>query len=240
MKNDSNRIIIAGKLKIKGWHNKACEVLDTGGVSTCIHCQSNNLLQKIMDIQEPLSCAVRARSDGDWRESSHKQKLEIRGEYSNSLTSVAKDSYVIEPCIFRPKRTEEEKRRRHSEGDTGAKFASKYMEPINDGCSNTISTITKDNILMENQKIKDKPEGKGWLWSEEKQKWVKYRIRKLTARECFRLMGVRDTDTDKIKSAGISESQQYKMAGNSIVVDVMYYIFKNLFTDTEKPADTLF
>jgi len=93
---------------------------------------------------------------------------------------------------------------------------------------------------MENQKIKDKPEGKGWLWSEEKQKWVKYRIRKLTARECFRLMGVRDTDTDKIKNAGISESQQYKMAGNSIVVDVMYYIFKNLFTDTEKPADTLF
>lgn len=56
-----------------------------------------------------------------------------------------------------------------------------------------------------------------------------YRIRKLTPRECFRLMGVSESDIDKIQSAGISKTQQYKMAGNSIVVDVLYYIFKNLF-----------
>lgn len=56
-------------------------------------------------------------------------------------------------------------------------------------------------------------------------------IRKLTPRECFRLMGVSETDIDKIQSAGISNSQQYKMAGNSIVVDVLYYIFKNLFIE---------
>ena len=30
-----------------GWHRKACEVLNTDGISTCIHTQSNNLLQKI-------------------------------------------------------------------------------------------------------------------------------------------------------------------------------------------------
>ena len=58
-----------------------------------------------------------------------------------------------------------------------------------------------------------------------------YRIRKLTPRECFRLMGVSETDIDKIQSEGISNSQQYKMAGNSIVVDVLYYIFKNLFIE---------
>lgn len=57
----------------------------------------------------------------------------------------------------------------------------------------------------------------------------KYRIRKLTERECFRLMGVSDSDIDKIQSAGISKTQQYKLAGNSIVVDVLYYIFANLF-----------
>ena len=61
-----------------------------------------------------------------------------------------------------------------------------------------------------------------------------YRIRKITPRECFRLMGVSETDIDKIQFAGISKSQQYKMAGNSIVVDVLYYIFKNLFI--EKPS----
>ena len=57
------------------------------------------------------------------------------------------------------------------------------------------------------------------------------RIRKLTPRECFRLMGMRDDDIDKIQRAGISNTQQYKMAGNSIVVDVLEAIFRNLFLD---------
>ena len=56
-----------------------------------------------------------------------------------------------------------------------------------------------------------------------------FKIRKLTPRECFRLMGMRDDDISKIQSTGISNSQQYKMAGNSIVVDVLEAIFKNLF-----------
>jgi DNA (cytosine-5)-methyltransferase 1 len=60
------------------------------------------------------------------------------------------------------------------------------------------------------------------------------RIRKLTPREYFRLMGVDDADIDTIQSAGISNSQQYKMAGNSIVVDVLYHIFRQAFCE-EKP-----
>lgn len=87
-----------------------------------------------------------------------------------------------------------------------------------------------------------------------------YRIRKLTPRECFRLMGVSDADIDKIQAypfhqliehpsyskeeilAGmteaekrakmkdiVSESQQYKMAGNSIVVQVLEGIFTQMF-----------
>ena len=55
-----------------------------------------------------------------------------------------------------------------------------------------------------------------------------FRIRKLTPRECFRLMGMRDDDIDKIQQAGISNTQQYKMAGNSIVVNVLEAIFKEL------------
>lgn len=64
-----------------------------------------------------------------------------------------------------------------------------------------------------------------------------YRIRKLTSRECFRLMGVSDEDVDKIKASGISESQQYKMAGNSIVVQVLEGIFTQMF---RKDSDCLF
>lgn len=85
-----------------------------------------------------------------------------------------------------------------------------------------------------------------------------YRIRKLTPKECLRLMAVSDADIDLIqhypcvpdgsggwvipegmteasaKQLKISESQQYKMAGNSIVVKVLEGIFTQLFrADTD-------
>ena len=76
-----------------------------------------------------------------------------------------------------------------------------------------------------------------------------YAIRKLTPKECFRLMGVRDNIIGTMQSSNaqaterlpdwkgkgkpedmaISASQQYKQAGNSIVVDVLAYIYEQLF-----------
>ena len=53
------------------------------------------------------------------------------------------------------------------------------------------------------------------------------RIRKLTPKECWRLMGFDDTDFDKAAHHN-SNTQLYKQAGNSIVVDVLYYIFKEM------------
>lgn len=61
---------------------------------------------------------------------------------------------------------------------------------------------------------------------------VAMRIRKLTPRECFRLMGVDDRDIDKIQASGVSNSGQYKLAGNSIVVDVLYHLFRKLLVET--------
>ena len=63
-----------------------------------------------------------------------------------------------------------------------------------------------------------------------------YRIRKLTPRECWRLMGVRDEQFDRL--SGISNSQLYKLAGNAIVVDVLMGIFKNMFVE-EEPEFTI-
>lgn len=88
------------------------------------------------------------------------------------------------------------------------------IEPRKDNLTNTITTVQKDNPVSNNN----------------------IRIRKLTPRECFRLMGVDDADIDKIQAAGISNSQQYKMAGNSIVVDVLYHIFANMFLTEEDRA----
>lgn len=77
---------------------------------------------------------------------------------------------------------------------------------------------------------------------------IRFRIRKLTPRECFRLMGVRDDridqlletevvpakkgSTEMVERLKISKSQLYKCAGNSIVVDCMMYLFENLLYPT--------
>lgn len=53
-------------------------------------------------------------------------------------------------------------------------------------------------------------------------------IRRLTPRECLRLMDVSDGDIDKIQAVGISDTQQYKLAGNSIVKAPMMGIFRNM------------
>lgn len=98
--------------------------------------------------------------------------------------------------------------------------------PRTDGVSNTLSTSVKDNILavpelrMENGCMVDK-EGQ------------RYRIRKLTPTECFRLMDVEDEDIEKMKQAGIAKTNLYKLAGNSIVVSCMYHIFRKLFIEKE-------
>lgn len=56
-----------------------------------------------------------------------------------------------------------------------------------------------------------------------------YRIRRLTPRETWRLMDFTDEQFDKAKNAGLSNSQLYKQAGNSIVVGVLEQIMSNLY-----------
>lgn len=58
---------------------------------------------------------------------------------------------------------------------------------------------------------------------------AKYRIRKLTEIECWKLMGFTVEDANKVKAIGMSKTQMYKQAGNSIVVKVLEAIFKELF-----------
>jgi DNA (cytosine-5)-methyltransferase 1 len=57
---------------------------------------------------------------------------------------------------------------------------------------------------------------------------TRYRIRKLTPRECFRLQGFPDSEFDKLVEAGISNSQLYKLAGNAVTVNVIEEIGKRL------------
>ena len=81
------------------------------------------------------------------------------------------------------------------------------LELRKDDVSNTLTTFDKDNVIVSLPPL---------------------RIRKLTPKECWRLMGFDDEDHDKVERAGISNAQRYKMAGNSIVVNVVEKILKNL------------
>ena len=56
-----------------------------------------------------------------------------------------------------------------------------------------------------------------------------HRIRKLTPKECWRLMGFEDKDVDNAIAIGMSNAQLYKQAGNSICVPVLEHIFKMMF-----------
>ena len=73
--------------------------------------------------------------------------------------------------------------------------------------SNALTTVQKDSLVAEHSP---------------------FRIRKLTPLECWRLMGFTDGDCNKVKGAGISNTQLYKMAGNSICVSVLQAIFNQL------------
>lgn len=81
------------------------------------------------------------------------------------------------------------------------------LEFNHNGCTNTLTSVQKDNYVFETNNI---------------------RIRKLTPRECFRLMGFSDNAFDAAEEV-VSNTQLYKQAGNSIVVDVLYYIFVELY-----------
>jgi len=114
------------------------------------------------------------------------------------------------------------------------------LEIHDDGISNSLTSVAKDSLVM----------------SEEN---YEYRIRKLTPMECFKLMGFSEEDylaarlgdrekarklmaeyepdrhlemmqlAESKEMTNVSSTQLYKQAGNSIVVDVLYYIYKQLY-----------
>lgn len=68
----------------------------------------------------------------------------------------------------------------------------------------------------------------------EKIRHKRYRIRKLTPLECYRLMGVSDENAKKMLDVN-SNTQCYKQAGNSIVVPVLMALFSQMNIDGVRP-----
>lgn len=106
-------------------------------------------------VVEPLSCAMRGRNVDNPSDRTvgipTEQRLEIGSEVANCLTSVQKDSMVIEPCILTPVRTEKAKELRRQGIET---HSNRELMPRVDNVSNTITTVQKDNLLQEPIKIR--------------------------------------------------------------------------------------
>jgi DNA (cytosine-5)-methyltransferase 1 len=113
------------------------------------------------------------------------------------------------------------------------------------GTSNCLTSVQKDNMILESvlaideQNMSVRKEAFGTLTTDgsspkhnNRVMINQYRIRKLTPRECGRLMGVSDEDIDKMAAVN-SNTQLYKQFGNSIVVDVMCAMFRNLNIEQE-------
>lgn len=81
------------------------------------------------------------------------------------------------------------------------------LEPNSQGICNTLTSVQKDNMVLE--------------------KGAQYRIRKLTPKECWRLMAFKDEDFHKAEAVN-SNTQLYKQAGNSIVVSVLEAVFRQM------------
>lgn len=102
------------------------------------------------------------------------------------------------------------------------------VEPVNPMPDGTCRTI-KNQYYKTSQANFERSTTFGATWVQDG-----LAIRKLTPKECFRLMGFDDSDVDLLMQNGISNTQLYKMAGNSIVVNVLEFIFCQIFDDSNK------
>lgn len=127
------------------------------GVSRCLKASMHDAS---VCLREPIGAAIRTRCKGEWiKGEKHTPKVEFGKNVANSLTSVSKDSLVVE---------------------------------------------------------------------------TRLRIRRLTPRECFRLMDVDEEYIDRMLESGVSKSSLQKAAGNSIVVACMERILEELWFPESK------
>lgn len=173
-------------------------VVQKGMIQT-IKCNGN-------DLGVVVAAAKRGRGEG-W-----KQQIEVSDrEYANAITTATKDSLVAIkvkdkvgneiPLYTNYKKLVETVEKNEMPVDE-VKHMDLYNRNLTDNCGTLSDPCHNNNRL-----------------------WDGLRIRKLTPKECWRLMGFSDDDFDKAEKIN-SNTQLYKQAGNSIVVNVLMAIFK--------------
>lgn len=198
----------------------------------------------------------------------------------NTMQGGCKQPMIVEANSIRMVRTEEGKAlRKQYESHKIQHGFNEYREPElrNDGCTNTLSTVQKDNYIcvamrgrnptnqsdrtpgieleqtlgantngtsncltsvQKDNLVLEKPNQLGFITTvngggtQQIKVATQYRIRKLTPKECWRLMDFSDEDFEKAEKVN-SNTQLYKQAGNSIVVNVLVAILGQLLQGKE-------
>jgi len=154
-------------------------------------------------IIEPIPAALRGRYDSDGK---IKQRLELKDDgNTNTITTIQKDNLIIVPEATKK----------------GYAFAQEGDGIYTNRVQYKRGVVQKDKIPT----LKTNPNDVAVVTKDINNL---ISIRRLTPRECFRLMGWSDEDINRAFKTGVSDTQLYKMAGNSIVVNCLTEIFKKL------------
>ena len=199
-----NSLKQAGDLHINPYE-MANRVYDSEGLSPTIHtCQGGGIVPKIV---EPVC----------------EQVGEIKGNYD------------IEGRVYSAEKVSPAIRAHAGKGDPPKIIDNDRIPPLNDG--EICSMITPGRIHKRQNGPRCKTDGTAYALTCQDIHGIaendggKLRIRYLTPRECWRLQGQPDENFDRALAIGTSKTQLYKQAGNSITVNVLTAIFKELFSD---------
>lgn len=235
----SDNIIVEGEVTPNSQGGK---VYGINGVSPTLSAGTHGYAQGYIQVKEATKKGFDIAEPGDSINLSNPNSETRRGRVGKQIANTldtACNQAVVEPfCVAMRGRNPENP----SDRTTGAKLE-QTLEPNSQGITNTITSVQKDNLIVEPQLTQiaqlDGFESEGRIYDADglsrtikngggggaKTGWYKTesRIRRLTPLETFRLQGFSD---DFIKPC--SDTQTYKQAGNTITVNVIQAIIKNL------------
>lgn len=226
-RSTDNFIKVAGRLNTKGI-DQSKRVYSPDGLSPTLSTMQGGG-------KEPKIIASRGRGRANM------QKLEPRKDgLTNTITSVQKDNYVAEPRIIDPQG-------RKNKNCIPKEYAPTLRAQTHGNPPQVVENVAIKTANKQGYDIAYDGDGADLAYPDSKTRRGRVghgmsktipasssqgvldgvRIRKLTPKECWRLMGFDDTDFEKAAKAN-SNTQLYKQAGNSIVVNVLEAILANL------------
>lgn len=218
-------------------NHDASRIVDINGIAPTV--KENH--GTVTAIVEPFVVASRGRNPDNPSDRTTRAPTEQRFEpnfsgTTNCLTSVAKDNYICEPVIIDDLYKSREPRIYSETAPTlrseriGLEVAEEFP------CSTRgkqIASAIRASIYKQGARNLEENiiNGLGYEGVIEKEQPItRWRIRKLTPVECWRLMGFTDEDHNRAAKY-VSASARYKQAGNSIVVNTLVSLFSSLLVD---------